>query len=97
METKITGISLWQKIAVVDGCEILASFDVQVRGFELRGCSLVIDHEGQRIVWAPKPDTRGATIHKVRFLDPDLRNELTVLAVNAFEALGGHLPEGASL
>lgn len=70
------------------GSVILAYFDCEARGFDIKGCALVRTKAGGLVAWPPKldkPDNRRA----LTITDDALRHGMMMYAREAYRAMGG--------
>lgn len=70
------------------GHTILAYFDCEMRGLELRGCALVRTKGGGLVAWPPNmidDDNR----RSIRIVDDSLRHGMMMYSREAYRALGG--------
>jgi hypothetical protein len=67
---------------------ILAYFDCEARGLELRGCALVRTKGGGLVAWPPNHEDRHGR-RSVRITDDSLRHGMMMNAREAYRALGG--------
>jgi hypothetical protein len=85
-DTKITGINIrTAPQAWADGNVALANINFTAGGMEVRGALLIERPDKTCFIAMPKLEKEYAA---VRILDPDLKQELTTLAVAKVEALG---------
>lgn len=71
------------------GTTVLAYFDCEARGFELRGCAFVRTNRNGLTVWPPKIETPDAMRRAVAINDHSLRAQMTLAAQDAYRAMGG--------
>lgn len=70
------------------GSTILAYFDCEMRGLELRGCALVRTKGGGLVAWPPNM-TDDDNRRSIRIADDSLRHGMMMHAREAYRALGG--------
>lgn len=70
------------------GAVILAFFDAEVNGFELRGCALTRTSGGGLVAWPPNLIDENAQ-RCIRIANDSLRHSLMLEAREAYRALGG--------
>lgn len=71
------------------GSVVLAYFDCVARGIAINGCAFVRTSRGGLTVWPPRLTGPEATRRSVTFVDSPLRQHLTNLAQQGYQALGG--------
>lgn len=90
---KITSLSIVTKPKPwANGDTLLAFFDVEYAGMQLRDAMLVRGaRTGEMLAQPPRGENRIGQ-RAVRIIDPDIRDAMAAAAYAAFMALGGEVP-----
>jgi hypothetical protein len=70
------------------GSVVLAFFDCQARGFELRGCALVRTSKGGLVAWPPNLENSDKR-RSILIIDDAVRHGMMMHAREAYRMLGG--------
>ena len=71
------------------GSTVIAYFDVEANGLEMKGCALVRTPKQGLTVWAPKVEGPGALQRAVTIVDSSLRHAMMMQAREAYRKIGG--------
>ena len=89
---KINGLNLIDGKPWPNGDKLIALFDCEANGFQLRGCPLIRTARGVFTVQAPRGENqRSVNERAIRIIDPHLRDQLMNAALQAYGAFGGEV------
>lgn len=71
-----------------DGKRVVAAFNCDVPGLRLFGCSLIIRPDGEHVIAGPRGPKSQSGTQAASITDPELRAEMTRLAVAAYRGMG---------